>query len=253
MRALEAAERGYKSQQPAQRGQVFPHRQKEGAQEPSCPPKEEKGSLHWQQRGVTRAQQSAQRGKMFLCSCASRSRHWGGCDAANLVSCKYEQCGSGPISPVSHTDHNSNAIHAQGAGHGGGSRSASPSPGSVAEPVAAGQGRGSRSTSPPLPSGQTNSFVGPGKGGDATSTKRSPEPAAGVEHCHGSSKVQSNICDDPTTSVQDLQDLCLSSLMGRGGCGRELINLSGLPCVAIVSGLCRDGALPCSSCMACCS
>ena len=197
---------------------MLPHRQKRGAQEPNCPPKEERGSC------------TGGRGGPAACpkrGCAPAQPH---------IQVKALEGALMPKFTCFTRITMCNAMHAQGAGHGGGSRSASPSPGSVAELVAAGQGRGSRSTSPPLPSGQTNSFVGPGEVGDATSTRGSPEPAAGVEGCHGSSKVQSNIRGNQTTSVQDLQGFCLSSLMGRGGCGRELLNLSGLPCVGTVSG-----------------
>lgn len=144
------------------------------------------------------------------------------------------------------------AMHAQGADHGGGSTTTSPSPASTAEPVAAGRGPPSRSTSPPLPSAQTTSSAGPGEGGGATSTKtRSPDSAAGVASCHGSIKVLSKTCGCQSTAAQGLQCLCLSSLMGRGGRGRELTDLSQLPCVGIDSELRREVALPCSNCVTC--
>ena len=186
--------------------------------------------------GDTGAQQPSQGGKVFLHSRASRSSVRGGMTLA-VHPLKCITTGVFAIlitvaqqwANLTHFTHitKCSAMHAQGTDHVGGSRTTSPSPGSTAEPVAAGRGQASRSTSPAGPSVQIHSEVG-----DAISTKRrSPEPLAGVESCHGSSKVPSTSCGLQSTTAHGLQCLCcLSSLMGRGGCGRELTNLSGLPC-----------------------
>ena len=118
------------------------------------------------------------------------------CVITLLVFCQFNH-GSAAVGQT-HQLHPDHDMHAQGPDRGEGSRTTSPSPGSAAGQVAAVRGGASRSTSPAGPSVQIHSEVG-----DAISTKRrSPEPLAGVESCHGSSKALSYTCGHQTTTAR---------------------------------------------------